>query len=135
MDPETRQPVFFDVLGQWVVCARADKAALAAGAALLLVLLRVHLNARLARRERERAPRLGYIAPPAEALNVHVVYSVHGAGRVVARRGARATSPGCGARSGAVGGAGRGRGATRAARASGLLRAAAAVGAAVRAAR
>lgn len=54
VDPESRQPVFFDVLGQWVVCARADKAALAAGTALLLVLLRVQLNARLARRERER---------------------------------------------------------------------------------
>lgn len=59
VDPESRQPVFFDVLGQWVVCARADKAALAGSAALLLVLLRVQLNARLAKRERERPPRRG----------------------------------------------------------------------------
>ncbi|XP_075981699.1 endoplasmic reticulum metallopeptidase 1-like isoform X2 [Anticarsia gemmatalis] len=55
-DPAERQPVFFDVLGAAVVSLRAPGAALAAAATAALVLLKLQLSARAARRALFVAP-------------------------------------------------------------------------------
>lgn len=53
VDGAVRQPVFFDVMGLLVLSARAPAALLAAAAALVLVVLDVHLTAKRAAKERE----------------------------------------------------------------------------------
>ncbi|KAL0870216.1 hypothetical protein ABMA27_006357 [Loxostege sticticalis] len=49
VDRMSRQPVFFDVLGMFVVSARPPLALAAAAATLALLLLKIHMNARAAR--------------------------------------------------------------------------------------
>ncbi|CAB3244465.1 unnamed protein product [Arctia plantaginis] len=53
VDPASRQPAFFDVLGLAVLAARAPAALALCAATLALLLLKIHLNARDARRRRE----------------------------------------------------------------------------------
>lgn len=53
VDETARQPVFFDVLGLFVVSVRAPAAALLTALTLALVLLKIHVNATQARDSRE----------------------------------------------------------------------------------
>lgn len=53
VDPASRQPAFFDVLGVVVLSARAPAALAFCAATLAMLLLKIHLNARDARRRRE----------------------------------------------------------------------------------